>query len=52
MNNVRHKTRRTFWNKKWEYMKEEKLMNLKETVRTKISETYTEAQMKLIGIST
>jgi hypothetical protein len=42
MNNVRCETSTTFRNKKREYLTE-KIMSLKQTVRTKISETYIEA---------
>jgi len=45
-NNVRCETSRTFRNKQREYLSE-KLMSLKQTVRTKISQPYTEAQMIL-----
>jgi hypothetical protein len=42
LENVRHETSRTFMNKRREYLKQ-KLMSLKQTVRTKISEAYKEA---------
>jgi hypothetical protein len=42
LNNVRHEASRTYGNKKTEYLKE-KLMTLKQRVRTKISEAYIEA---------
>jgi hypothetical protein len=41
LNNVKHEARRTFRNRKQEYMKEN--INELEINRTKISETYIEA---------
>jgi hypothetical protein len=40
LNNVRSEARKTFRNKKQEIFERKKLMNLKETVRRKISNLY------------
>jgi hypothetical protein len=50
VNNVSHDTGRNFGNRKTEYLKE-KLVSFKQTVRTKISETYIEAQMNLRSVT-
>jgi DNA anti-recombination protein RmuC len=47
MNNIRHEASRHFRNKKKEYLKA--IMNFKQTVRTRISETCIGVSMTLRG---